>query len=92
MLHGSEKPTIRFVIPTAVAPRYSPAHKGISSPADTQVQYASLVPYTVTFDCQVDKLDEHVAGISSPSHPLKIDLSNEQTFLVTFGREQVQLE
>ncbi|CAF5029096.1 unnamed protein product [Rotaria sp. Silwood1] len=27
LLHSSKKPTIRFVVPTTIAPRYSPSHK-----------------------------------------------------------------
>jgi hypothetical protein len=92
LLYGSKKPTIRFVVPTTIAPRYSPAQKGISSPGGTQVKYADSVPYTIEFSCQVDKLDQHVACVSSPSHPIKIDTSNEETFLVTFSQEGIQLE
>jgi hypothetical protein len=92
LLHASEKPTIRFVIPTTIAPRYSPAQKSISSPGETQVQYAQSVPYTIEFLCHVDKLDQNVVCVSSPSHPIKVDISNEKTFLVTFSQQGVQLE
>ncbi|CAF4715953.1 unnamed protein product [Rotaria sp. Silwood1] len=34
LLHFDEKPTIRFVIPTTIAPRYSPAETGITSPVN----------------------------------------------------------
>ena len=92
LLHGSKKPTIRFVIPTTIAPRYSPSYKGISSPGGTQVKYAQSVPYTIEFFCHVDKLDQYVAGISSPSHPVKIDVSNDETFLLTFAQQEIALE
>ncbi|CAF0989574.1 unnamed protein product [Rotaria sordida] len=92
LLHGSEKPTIRFVIPTTIAPRYSPAQKGISSPSETQTKYAESVLYTIEFICQVDKLDQHVVNVSSPSHPIKVDSSNEETFLVAFSQQGIQLE
>jgi hypothetical protein len=92
LLHGSEKPTIRFVIPTTIAPRYSPAQKGISSPGGTQTKYAQSVPYTIEFICRVDKLDQHVVSVSSSSHPIKVDISNEETFLVTFSQDGIQLE
>ncbi|CAF4995311.1 unnamed protein product, partial [Rotaria sp. Silwood1] len=29
LLHSSKKPTIRFVVPTTIAPRYSPSHKDV---------------------------------------------------------------
>ncbi|CAF3586971.1 unnamed protein product [Rotaria sp. Silwood1] len=37
LLHFDEKPTIRFVIPTTIAPRYSPAETGITSPGGTEL-------------------------------------------------------
>jgi len=92
LLHSSNKPTIRFVIPTTIAPRYSPSHKSIASPGGTQAKYVQAVPYTIEFTCQVEKLDQNVASISSPSHPIKIDISNEEIFLVTFIQQDIALE
>ncbi len=92
MLHSNKKPTIRFVVPTTIAPRYSPSHKGIASPGGTQAEYVQSVPYTIEFTCQVEKLDQNVAAISSPSHPMKVDSSNEEHFLVTFSQQDVTLE
>jgi von Willebrand factor A domain-containing protein 5 len=92
LLHSSKKPTIRFVIPTTIAPRYSPSHGGIASPGGTQAEYVQSVPYTIEFTCQVEKLDQHVASISSPSHPIKIDTSNDEMFLVTFSQQDIALE
>jgi hypothetical protein len=40
----------------------------------------------------VEKLDQNVAAISSPSHPIKVDSSNEEHFLVTFSQQDVTLE
>ncbi|CAF0897377.1 unnamed protein product [Adineta steineri] len=92
LLHDNNKPTIRFVIPTTIAPRYSPVQKGIASPGGTQVQYAESVPYTIEFQCHVDKLGQNIAGVSSPSHPIKVDLSNPELFLIGFSQEGVQLD
>ncbi|UJR11148.1 hypothetical protein I4U23_015329 [Adineta vaga] len=92
LLHGNTKPLIRFVVPTTIAQRYSPEQKSISSPGGTQVQYADSVPYTMEFQCHVDKLDQNVVGVSSPSHPIKIDISNPETFLVSFSQQSVQLD
>ncbi|CAF4917492.1 unnamed protein product [Rotaria sp. Silwood1] len=92
LLHFDEKPTIRFVIPTTIAPRYSPAETGITSPGRTQANYVQSAPYTIEFTCQVDKLDQHVVCISSPSHPIMVDLNNEDFFLVTFSQKTAQLE
>ncbi|UJR12800.1 hypothetical protein I4U23_016973 [Adineta vaga] len=44
------------------------------------------------FQCHVDKLDQNVVGVSSPSHPIKIDISNPETFLVSFSQQSVQLD
>ncbi|CAF2801035.1 unnamed protein product [Rotaria sp. Silwood2] len=92
LLHCDEKPTIRFVIPTTIAPRYSPAERGIASPGGTQANYVQSAPYTIKFDCQVDKLDQHVACISSPSHPIMVDFNDEDFFLVTLSKQDTQLD
>jgi hypothetical protein len=92
LLHGSQKPTIRFVIPTTISPRYSPVQKGISSPGGTQTKYTESTPYTIEFVCKVDKLDQNVVSVSSPSHAIKVDVSEEQSFLVKFSQEGIQLE
>ncbi|CAF1562780.1 unnamed protein product, partial [Adineta ricciae] len=92
LLHGNEKPIIRFVIPTTIAPRYSPERKGISSPGGTQAQYAESVPYTIDLQCRVDRLAQNVSGVSSPSHPIKIDMSNPDNFLIQFSQQAAQLD
>ncbi|CAF3818438.1 unnamed protein product [Rotaria sp. Silwood1] len=92
LLHCDEKPTIRFVIPTTIAPRYSPTESSIVSPGRTQAKYVQSAPYTIEFVCQVDKLDQHVVCISSPSHPITIDLNNEELFRVTFSQQTAQLD
>ncbi|CAF4143519.1 unnamed protein product [Rotaria sp. Silwood2] len=86
-LHTSKKPTIRFVVPTTISPRYSPSYKIIASPTETQAEYAESVPYTIEFMCQVETLDQHIVSISSPSHLIKIDCNNEEIFLVTLSEQ-----
>ena len=92
MLHSNEKPTIRFVIPTTIAPRYSPTAQGITSPGGTEVKYVQSVPYTIQFTCHVDKLDQNIVAISSTSHPITVNLKNEEFFLVELSQENTQLE
>ncbi|UJR18035.1 hypothetical protein I4U23_004936 [Adineta vaga] len=92
LLHGNEKSIIRFVIPTTISPRYSPNQKGISSPDGTQVQYAESVPYTIDLQCHVNKLEQNVTSVSSPSHSIKIDISNPDIFLIHFSQQRVQLD
>ncbi|CAM4755660.1 unnamed protein product [Rotaria magnacalcarata] len=92
LLHCNEKPTIRFVIPTTIAPRYSPSNKGMSSPGGTQAEYIESAPYTIEFVCKIDKIDQHVSSISSPSHPIVVDFNNDDVFLVTFSQQAIQLD
>ncbi|CAF5120269.1 unnamed protein product, partial [Rotaria sp. Silwood1] len=92
LLHISKKPTIRFVVPTTIAPRYSPSHKSIASPGGTGVKYLESVPYKIEFTCQVEKFDQHIVSISSPSHPTKIDCNNEDMFLVTLSQQDTALD
>ncbi len=65
--------------------------KGISSPGGTQVQYAESVPYTMEFQCHVDKLNQNISGVSLSSHPIKIDISNPENFLISFSQQGLQL-
>ncbi|CAF3197139.1 unnamed protein product [Rotaria socialis] len=92
LLHDNEKPIIRFVIPTTIAPRYSPSNKGISSPGGTQAEYIESAPYTIEFVCKIDKIDQHVSSISSPSHPIVVDFNNDDAFIVTFSQQGIQLD
>ncbi|CAF5096369.1 unnamed protein product, partial [Rotaria sp. Silwood1] len=41
--------------------------------------------------CQVEKRDQHIASVSSPSHPIKIDCNNEDMFLVTLSQQDAAL-
>lgn len=92
LLHSIKKPTIRFVVPTTIAPRYTPSQGGIASPAGTQAKYVQSVPYTIEFECQVEKLDQNIASISSPSHPIKVDSSDAANYRVTLSQQDVTLE
>lgn len=60
---------IRFVNPTILAPRYSPAEGRIRSPGGTQANYVQQVPYTIEPHPQIQKFDEEIRSISSPSDP-----------------------
>jgi hypothetical protein len=52
LIHGS---TIRFVVPTTIAPRYNSDKGGIASPAGTTSKYVQLSPYTIDFRCRIEK-------------------------------------
>ncbi|CAF4432940.1 unnamed protein product [Rotaria sp. Silwood2] len=48
--------TIRFVVPTTIAPRYNPDKCSIASPANTHSKYVQSTPYTIEFRCRIDKI------------------------------------
>ncbi|CAF4663070.1 unnamed protein product, partial [Rotaria sp. Silwood2] len=48
--------TIRFVVPTTIAPRYNLDKGSIASPADTHSKYVQSTPYTIEFRCRIDKI------------------------------------
>ena len=73
---------IRFVVPTTIAPRYNPEKGGVTAPANTNSKYVQTSPYTIEFRCQVEKRE--VKGVSSISHPINVDLSRDDAYLITF--------
>ncbi|CAF1087603.1 unnamed protein product [Didymodactylos carnosus] len=82
---------IRFVVPTTIAPRFNPSVGGISSPAGTQTKYVQSTPYTIDFRCQVDKLNEQITSISSPSHPVTVKL-HQSNYEITFGQKNTFMD
>ena len=83
---------IRFVVPTTIAPRYNPDPDkgGITAPANTNAKYVQASPYTIEFRRQVEK--RGVKGVSSISHPIEVDLSCEDAFIVTLAQEKTHLD
>jgi Ca-activated chloride channel family protein len=82
---------IHFVVPTTIAPRYNPLVGGISSPAGTKAKYVQSAPYTIDFRCQIDKLNEQITGVSSSSHPIKIQF-NKNIYEITFGQKNTFMD
>ncbi|CAF3138720.1 unnamed protein product [Rotaria sp. Silwood2] len=82
---------IRFVIPTTIAPRYNPSVGGVSSPACTQAKYVQSTPYTIEFHCQVDKLNEEIKSVSSSSHPIAVQFSND-SYEITFAQKNTFMD
>jgi len=64
---------------------------GISAPAGTQSKYVQAAPYTIDFRCQIDKLNEQITGVSSSSHPIKIQF-NENIYEITFGQKNTFMD
>ncbi|CAM4961096.1 unnamed protein product [Rotaria socialis] len=81
---------IRFVIPTTIAPRYNPDKGGISAPSDTTSKYVQTTQYTVEFHCRVTKAN--VSRVSSTSHPIKIDLAQEDVYVIEFAQQSTHLD
>ena len=88
--------TIRFVVPTTIAPRYNPDKSGISGVAGTTSKYIQSTPYTIDFRCRVDKLgrsaDEYITRVNSPSHPIQVDFSQEDAYTITFSQQNTHLD
>ena len=88
--------TIRFVIPTTIAPRYNPDQRDIAGPAGTSSKYVQSAPYTIGFRCHIDRMgqsaNEYIARINSSSHPIQVDFSQSDAYLVTFGQENAHLD
>lgn len=82
--------TIRFVIPTAIAPRYNPDVGGLSSPANTTSKYIQRSPYTIELHCRVEK--KNVAQVASKSHPIEIDLEQSDSYVIRFAQENTHLD
>ncbi|CAF4485146.1 unnamed protein product [Rotaria sp. Silwood2] len=82
--------TIRFVVPTTIAPRYSPDQGGISSPVGTTSKYVQSSPYNIEFHCRVDK--SGVSRISSPSHLIQVDFNQQDMYVVEFSQQNTHLD
>jgi len=84
---------IRFVVPTTIAPRYNPAKGGLVSPAGTNAKYVQSSTYTIEFRCRIEKSGGiQIARINSTSHPIQVDLSQEDAYLVTFAQQNTHLD
>ena len=88
--------TIRFVVPTTIAPRYNSDQRGIAGPAGTTSKYVQSSPYTIGFRCQIEKVGrspaDYISRINSSSHPIQVDFSLADAYVVTFGQENTHLD
>jgi len=93
LVHGS---TIQFVVPTTIAPRYNPDKGSISSPGNTNSLYVQSSPYTIELCCLIEKIDDSVqqqiARINSTSHPIEVDITQKDAYVVTFARQNTYLD
>ncbi|UJR12930.1 hypothetical protein I4U23_017103 [Adineta vaga] len=88
--------TIRFAVPTTIAPRYNPDKGGLASPAGTTSKYVQSSPYTIDFRCHIEKTigsrTEQITRVSSSSHPIEIDLVQQDAYIVTFTQQNTHLD
>jgi hypothetical protein len=88
--------TIRFAIPTTIAPRYDSEQGGLSSPAGTTSKYVQKSPYTIEFNCYIKKIAEKtgqlIHKISSSSHPIEVDFNQSEVYIVRFGKKNTHLD
>ncbi|CAF1058007.1 unnamed protein product [Adineta steineri] len=82
--------TIRFVVPTTIAPRYNPCVGDISSPCDTTSKYVQSSPYTIELCCRVEK--KNIAQVSSKSHPIEVHLNEPDAYVIRFAQENTHLD
>jgi Ca-activated chloride channel family protein len=86
--------SLRFLLPTTVAPRYAPAkdRKGVSpTPAEgVNPPVALTVPYGLDLQVEVD-LPAPLRAVESPSHPVRVELENCRA-KVSLSKEEVALD
>jgi len=91
---AAEGEAIRFTLPTAVAPRYSPDEdrRGVSpTPADrVSPPIASGVPYGLTLDVDVS-LASPIRSVESPSHPARVEMDGARA-RVTLSHEHAAMD
>jgi hypothetical protein len=71
-------------------PRYNPNVGGIGSPADTTTEYVQSTPYTIELHCRVEKIG--VSRLSSTSHPIQINLDQEDFYTIEFAQNDTHLD
>ncbi|CAF1045856.1 unnamed protein product [Didymodactylos carnosus] len=88
--------TIRFVVPTTIAPRYNPDKGSIALPLNTTSKYAQSTPYTIDFRCYIEKTlgsrPEQITRVNSSSHPIEINLAQQDAYVVTFAQQNTHLD
>ncbi|CAF4173911.1 unnamed protein product, partial [Rotaria magnacalcarata] len=71
-LELASESTIRFVVPTAIAPRYDPGKGSISSSANVNYSYVHSTLYTIAFNCRIENIGQQITRINSTSHPIEV--------------------
>jgi len=82
---------IQFVLPTAIAPRYSSVSTGdghIPSLGTTTSKYVQSAPYTISFSCSISSLP--IASVSSPSHSIQVTSRSDNNQYPTMDAYLIQ--
>ncbi|CAF1511243.1 unnamed protein product, partial [Adineta ricciae] len=74
----------------------NPDKGGLASPANTTSKYVQSSPYTIDFRCHIEKTlgsrTEQITRVSSSSHPIEIDLVQQDAYIVTFTQQSTHLD
>jgi len=85
-----EGDSIRFTLPTTIAPRYAPAEdrKGVGESEAERVSppYALQVPYGLTLEVDVET-SAPVRSVESPSHPVAVTIEDGRATIRLSERE-----
>ncbi|CAF3425625.1 unnamed protein product [Rotaria socialis] len=74
----TEENSIRFVVPTTVAPRYNPSLGHLQTPDRTDAQYVQKTPYSMSFQAHVLRDEEYtIKQVANRSHPVNISMSHQ---------------
>ncbi|CAF3644851.1 unnamed protein product [Rotaria sp. Silwood1] len=79
--------SIRFVVPSTIAPRYNPELGHLQSPDRTNAKYVQNTPYTISFQIHVER--NGISRVANLSHPVNISTSSE---LINISTQDVALD
>ncbi|CAF0995129.1 unnamed protein product [Adineta steineri] len=70
--------SIRFVVPTTIAPRYNPLLDHLQSPDNTKSEYVQNTSYSMWFQAHVLRSEEYkITQVANLSHPVNVSVSRQ---------------
>ncbi|CAF3278735.1 unnamed protein product [Rotaria sp. Silwood2] len=79
--------SIRFVVPSTIAPRYNPELGQIQSPDRTNTKYVQNTSYTISFQIHVER--NGISRVANLSHPVNVSTSSE---MINISTQDVALD
>ncbi|CAF1303922.1 unnamed protein product [Adineta steineri] len=68
--------SIRFVVPTTIAPRYNPSLGHLQSPDNTNSEYVQKTPYSMWFQAHVLRNEQYkITQVANLSHAVNVSMS-----------------